>query len=352
MNYGHLHAGILHQDSILIQLQVDSSAIPATGNKSQFPDSVEMEGHQSHSKTADSIHSIAFKNFLVQKQELKEIREQTVTVYNPYKRAFNSSDNFLLNNSLRFLKKNQKTFDTKDSSYAQVASKLILPSVKFQLQDRYYVTSNWPFFVFIFIILLYIWIKVFYNKFFSFIANSLISYQLSAKLFQERNFLLRRVSFVLDIIYHIVLSIFLFEIFAYRNLYPLKLTSYNLFFLFLNILILFTLARSVVLGIFNSLFNTTPLITEYIHNNFIVNKSIGIVLFPVVIAIYYLPVKIAGLLYVAGIMIIGIGILFKIVRGYQLIIRKDVLFSYLILYLCTLEILPLFLGYKVFMSLL
>jgi hypothetical protein len=54
----------------------------------------------------------------------------------------------------------------------------------------------------------------------------------------------------------------------------------------------------------------------------------------------------------AGALMLGAGIIFKIIRGYQIIIRKDVLFIYLILYLCTLEILPLLLGYKVFMSLL
>jgi hypothetical protein len=72
----------------------------------------------------------------------------------------------------------------------------------------------------------------------------------------------------------------------------------------------------------------------------------------VVFAVCYLPEGFVGALLWAGILILGAGIIFKLLRGYQIIIRKDVLFIYLILYLCTLEILPLLLGYKVFMSLL
>jgi len=41
----------------------------------------------------------------------------------------------------------------------------------------------------------------------------------------------------------------------------------------------------------------------------------------------------------------------KAFRAYQIIIRKDVVLFYLILYLCTLEFLPLLLGYKFVTSL-
>jgi hypothetical protein len=260
--------------------------------------------------------------------------------------------NFLENNSLVFLKKNQKTAVQNNSLVSGLVSVNAKESATIRLQERFLGYGNWFFLVLLFILLLFIWIKVFYNKFFSFIANSLVSYQLSAKLFNERNFLLRRVSLVLNVIYHFVLAIFIFEVFTYYKIYPLKLNSYNLFLFILNVLILFTLARTILLGLFNSLFQTAPIVTEYVHNNFIVNKSLGIALFPVVICICYFPDQLTVILYFTGIFLIGIGILFKIIRGYQIIIRRDILFSYLILYLCTLEILPLFIGYKVFISLL
>jgi hypothetical protein len=40
--------------------------------------------------------------------------------------------------------------------------------------------------------------------------------------------------------------------------------------------------------------------------------------------------------------------LLRFFRGIKILMNKDVLIFYLILYLCTLEILPLLLGYKLF----
>ncbi|HES59549.1 MAG TPA: DUF4271 domain-containing protein, partial [Caldithrix sp.] len=118
------------------------------------------------------------------------------------------------------------------------------------------------------------------------------------------------------------------------------------------ILILYTLIRIAVLKVFGYLFKAESIISEYVHNNFIINKSMGIALIPVSVAIGYMPAIFTGTLLVAGLLILGLGNVFKAIRGYQIIIRKDVFFFYMILYLCTLEILPLLLGYKVFISLL
>jgi hypothetical protein len=219
-------------------------------------------------------------------------------------------------------------------------------------KDRVHHNGNWIMLIFITIILLFIWIKIFYNKFFTILSNSIASYQLSAKVFHEKNVLLKRVSMVLDVIYLIVLAVFLYEYFTFRNRTLLQMTSFNLFLLLFNIIILFTLTRGLIIKLFNFLFQTESIVSEYVHNNFIVNKSIGIILFPVVFAACYMPESAVHMMLWAGALMLGAGIIFKIIRGYQIIIRKDVLFIYLILYLCTLEILPLLLGYKVFMSLL
>ena len=274
------------------------------------------------------------------------------TVYNPYKKTFNASDNFLMINALKSLGKKSSPAMYADSLVSGIETTVKPSRGSFTLQSRLHVTSDWVLPVILIILLLFIWIKAFYNRFFSFLGNSLISYQLSVKLYHEKNVLLKRVSLVLDVIYHIVLAVFLYESFTYFSISPAKLTSYNLFLFFLNILILYSLLRSVILNIFNTLFKTESIISEYVHNNFIVNKSIGIVLFPITIALYYMPENLSGILLVTGLVVLGTGFLFKIIRGYQIIIRKEVLLFYLILYLCTLEILPLFLGYKVFMSLL
>jgi hypothetical protein len=73
---------------------------------------------------------------------------------------------------------------------------------------------------------------------------------------------------------------------------------------------------------------------------------LGIVLFPIVIMAKYLPYKLVPFILTLGIIVVAIAFLLKSFRAYQIIIRRDILLFYLILYLCTLEILPLLLGYK------
>jgi hypothetical protein len=54
---------------------------------------------------------------------------------------------------------------------------------------------------------------------------------------------------------------------------------------------------------------------------------------------------------VTGLVLLSMAFIWKAIRGYQIIKRKDIAIFYLILYLCTLEILPLLLGYKFVTSL-
>jgi hypothetical protein len=352
MNYSSLHSGSFRQDSIKHQSPIDTAIriSPENNIKVNVPDT--QSSHYQQHAIKDSIGSTALQKLQVKKLVTDTIQEIRTPVYNPYKKSFNIAENFLVNNSLNQIRYQTHGVSFNDSSMIRAAVTSPVTSEKIHLQDRIANTESWPMLIFIFVVLLFIWIKIFYNKFFSFLANSLSSYQLSAKVFREKNVLLKRVSFVLDVIYIIILSVFLYESFTFLNLSPVKMTSYNLFLLFLNILILFTLARSMALKLFGYLFRTESLVSEFVHNNFIINKGIGIVLFPIVFAICYAQENLIGILLIAGLIILGTGVIFKIIRGYQIIIRKEVLFFYLILYLCTLEILPLLIGYKVFMSLL
>lgn len=275
------------------------------------------------------------------------ITKKITTTYNPYNKLFNNEDNFLFYNKLSKEKYKQDVQNKSQSNFIQVK-----PVKEIKMFERTHITNNWVFFVLMFLVLVFIWIKVFYNKIFNYLYNSLVSYQLSLKMYNEKNALLKRVSFILDIIYHIIFSFFIYETFSFLNIKPLNLDSFSLYLFCLNILILFSITRYLVLKLFNKLFDTEYVMSEYVHNNFIINKVLGIALYPVIFAFYYLPEKYAVLMLLTGLALIVIGFFMKILRGYQIIIRKEILFYYLILYLCTLEILPLIIGYKVFISLL
>jgi hypothetical protein len=212
--------------------------------------------------------------------------------------------------------------------------------------ERKSYTYDWLLGIFLFLVLLFVWIRIFYNKFFSSLGSALSSFQLSSKLFEEKNVLHQRVSIVLDFIYITVFSVFLFEYIEYTGEARAGMTGIRLFLLLLNIVLLYTISRVIVLRLTGSLFMSRRLFAEYMHNTFVVNKGMGIVLFPLIIMAHYLPFKIVPIVFILGIVVFVAAFLLKTLRAYQIILRRDILLFYLILYLCTLEILPLLLGYK------
>jgi hypothetical protein len=217
---------------------------------------------------------------------------------------------------------------------------------KIELLKRNLGTHDWLLGIFMLLVILFVWIRIFYSKFFATLANALVSYHISAKLYQEKNVLSQRVSIVLDFIYLIVFSVFLYEIVTYQGYSGSTIAGLRLFLILLNIVMLYAMFRLFMLRFTGYLFLSRSLYGEYLHNTLVVNKGLGIVLFPVVIMVHYLPYKLIPVLLVIGVIVFIVGIIWKTFRAYQIIIRRDVLLFYLILYLCTLEILPLLLGYK------
>ena len=169
------------------------------------------------------------------------------------------------------------------------------------------------------------------------LANALISFQISAKLFRERNVLVRRVSIVLDFIYFLVLSFLLYELVTHFKLINSDLSRFNLFMLLLNIIMMYSLVTDCPPAPYRlTCFCNRSLFSEYIHNTFVINKGTGIVLFPVVITAHYFPYPADFHWYLlTGLFILAIAFIWKSIRAYQIIIRKDIviiLFDFVPLY--------------------
>jgi hypothetical protein len=349
----YLFPQISQQDTSSIHQKVDTvSILNSTVDHKQKDTVVKMQA-KTNSSEPDNTYLLPKKGLSKSENAADFLLNEDLLSNNPFHKSFTETDNFLVDNLLSSL----KTGKPNDINTSSRDSQFTISGNKFHenhlLQhSRTISTSNWMLFIFLLVMLIFIWIKFFYSKFILNLTNSLFSYQLSAKSFREKNMLLRRVSFILDIVYHIIISVFLFEFFSYLEIFPGDFSSYNLFLFFVNVLIMFTFFRIILLKAFSRLFKTEFIIAEYIHINFLVNKGVAIVLFPLVIIAYYLPYSVNEIVLFSGLTVIAFGLFLKVIRGYQIIIRKDVLIVYLILYLCTLEILPLLIGYKVFISLL
>jgi hypothetical protein len=274
------------------------------------------------------------------------VRSVRTTVDNT--NTWNTGRNFFSENGLTGIVSKSNPAKTNGLATARAGS---LRPAAITPHSRFLSTQDWLLGIFLFLTLLFIWIRIFYSKFFATLANSLISFQISAKLFREKNVLVNRVSFVLDFVYILVVSVFLYEFAVHFGIADLETSPFRLFLIFLNAIIFYTLLRLFVLRLTGYLFLVQPVFSEYVHNTFVINKGIGIALFPVIIMAHYFPNPLISYVLILGMIIYLVAFILKSIRAYQIIIRKDILLFYLILYLCTLEILPLLLGYKFVTSL-
>jgi hypothetical protein len=335
------------QDSVIGTQQADTSDAPGIQEQLNDPGAEDPAGLYLPESPLKLLQQQAAAVSVVPRQETGTPLIQDQPRIEDYT-GWNSSRNFFKENGLTgIVGSNMPVSSGNDAPYTGIMPR----PANIQPQQRFLGTYDWFLGLFLLLIMLFIWIRIFYNKFFATLANALLSFQISAKLFRDKNVLVKRVSVVLDFIYILLISLFIFELVIHLNIAGQNMSRFNLMLLFLNLTIIYTLLRYVLLWLTGYLFMVQSLVAEYMHNTFIINKGVGIALFPLVIMAHYFPHQLTPIVLTAGGIIFSAAFIFKGIRAYQIIIRKDVLLFYLILYLCTLEILPLLLGYKVVTSL-
>lgn len=121
---------------------------------------------------------------------------------------------------------------------------------------------------------------------------------------------------------------------VFNDLHPFMLVTYALI-----VLAGFYVVKYLLIGFIAWVFKTQEVSNAYFRNILIINSFAGLILLPIVIINLYNPIP--WLLFLAWALITGINI-YKILRGYH-ISTKRARFSmyYIILYLCTIEIVPL-----------
>ncbi len=347
---------IISGDSLISKPKV---ILDSTGSKSVIGDSIPeiYEIHAGDSLVTDSA-KVKVKQKVAEKTGMHIAGEGIILKdhgrkQQPEKLRWNTAGNFLISNA------SDDTISSGNLIFRPAASitgnlrRMLLPreSINIEPKKKYELSNDWLLAIFLFITLLFLWVKIFYKKYFALLLSSLLSYQLSLKLLREKNIMIKRVSFVLNFIYVIVLSTFILKILELYRIKVFKFNTFETLLILINIIIIISVLRILLLKLVGFIFNSTQIFNEYIHNNYVINKNLGLFLFPLLIGQVYISEKLKVIFIIAGISLILISYIIRFYRGFQIIIKKDIFLFYLILYLCTLEILPLLLGYKFFILL-
>lgn len=221
-----------------------------------------------------------------------------------------------------------------------VKPEIILPERKIERSS-----PDWQMGIFIFALILLGTVRLFFVKYLGQLLSSTVNYITASRMFRERSLSLVHASFRLDIMFYVVLSLFIFhslQVFHVK-LHPVGIVSYV--FILGGLIAYFGLKR-VAYYIQGSISRTVQETLEFLFNMNIYNRTLGLFLLPVTLIVAFTPLSRPELVIFTGMSMVCVFYLLLIFRGVKILMRKHFSIFYMILYLCTLEILPLLFLYK------
>ncbi len=205
---------------------------------------------------------------------------------------------------------------------------------------------DWLVGVLMLIFFLFATVRLIFNKYLSQLIHSTINYSTFTRMFRERYFNLLHASFRLDLIFNLTLALFSYQ---FLSLYKINLgfsKSYSVYLACLGIVIGYFIAKRIVYFFIGILTESKTEVQEYLFSITVFNRVLGLFLLPLSAVITFIPLKNVEVLLFAGLGIVFIFYLLSLIRGAKIFLKKQFSISYLILYLCTLEFLPLLLIYN------
>jgi hypothetical protein len=176
--------------------------------------------------------------------------------------------------------------------------------------------------------------------------QSLFNKKAAIRLFNEKISTLFNVTFKLDSFFLIVTGLFIYQVVDHFSEF-----SPDEELLFCGIItlafIVFVFLKHMLYRISGAIFDIGEEIQEYIFHAKTGNRIMGIILFPVVLFLFMIKGDYADYLLYFGIVSVAIFCIINILRGIIIIAQKVFSVYYMILYLCTLEILPILLVWKI-----
>ena len=205
---------------------------------------------------------------------------------------------------------------------------------------------DWLIGVLVLSIILFATVRLIFNKYLSQLIQSTTSYSTFTRLFRERYFNLFHASFRLDVIFSLVMSLFFYQV---LNNFKVDLgfsKSYSVYLICFLIVTGYFIAKKLIYYILGVLTESTSEVHEYLFSITVFNRVLGLFLLPVTATIAFVPLTKVEPVMVGGLVIVAIFYLMSLIRGGKIFLKKHFSISYLILYLCTLEFLPLLLIYN------
>jgi len=202
------------------------------------------------------------------------------------------------------------------------------------------------FMVFLISISLFAVIRIFSFRYVLDMFSSLMDSHVARKMLNDKNVRNIYVSNILLVIFWFNLSLFVLILQEHFGSYIVPSNTFLSYLSNLGIIgsiYLFKILSINSIGFISGDRHTSK---EYLYNVFLFNKSMALVLFPFLLTIPYVNPSIGNILIYISIFVVGFLYILRTFRGIRIMFEKHYPFFYLILYLCSLEILPILILWR------
>jgi hypothetical protein len=205
---------------------------------------------------------------------------------------------------------------------------------------------DWVVILLIVILILFAIIRTISGKYLWSLFQSAFNNQTASRMYRERISSRNLTIVLLDILYYSVLAIYLYHLFTTfeKNIIP---PGISLYFISFTLIIVYVNAKKILYNLSGYLFRCNEEISEYLFYKTSGNHITGLFLLIPAFSLFFSSGLLFNILLIAGLITIIIPSVTNTFRGVLIVFKKDFSIYYLILYLCTLEILPLFIVWKI-----
>lgn len=229
-------------------------------------------------------------------------------------------------------------------SEEDVSSSIVLPEDEIRVT-----TQNWMTGIFVIVFILLAIVRVFYRNYWGQLLRSAFNNNESKRMFQERSMVFKHAAFRLDIIFYLIAGVFLYQLTNFFSIQFYSREFINYSFITGGIII-FIRVKKILYFFMGYITRSSFETSEYVFNMNNYNRILGLFLFPICLSIVFIPRLQQEYLLIIGISIFLFLYFLLLFRGIKILLRKQFSIFYLILYLCSLEILPIIYLYKLTMN--
>jgi ABC-type multidrug transport system fused ATPase/permease subunit len=220
------------------------------------------------------------------------------------------------------------------------------PGYRYEAKPKTQYLQNWSILILVLLFVILASIRTASEKYIIQLFQSIFNRSTANRLFRDKVSNLMHVSIRLDTFFILVIGLLLFQTVSFI-MQPSPENTLIIFGISVAAILVYVTLKFTLYRIIGFIFDVNSETEEYIFYAKSGNRILGLILLPIVISLFFIKGNNAEfLLIIGGIMALIVSII-NILKGIRVIAQKVFSIYYMILYLCTLEILPLLLMWRI-----